>query len=212
MIDVRFSFLQRPAYELKKKLEGLRTFVNDYVFSNIDAALSRIRSNAVRNQIYNKVERKTGSLGRSLQEYKQKINQYTSDFGLFFNPAFSRSIGTNVGYGAALITPKKRKWLTVPWNKSVANSLYYMNGLAGDTKSVQDIPGIKVAMLKGKTPIWYTGKRVKGKYENPVAIGKKAVFVQRRISPYEIHTQLDNEVSKNINRLANKAVAEFMRQ
>jgi len=211
--DIRVEMIMnfRPVIDKLSKhvrsLGGIQEYVNDYIYNNSKTDLEKFRKSAVTEIYFRAVKHKSKeyNVDRATISYKRKVNQYTTDFGIYFDYKFHPGIATIIGDKKITVIPRKgHTYLTVPEYNSPA----YEEG-EWIAKRLSDFHGVKFNP-KGKVPYWYL-EGEKSKVENRQILfwGKKQVVKRPPISTSNIRGVVEAKLNSAINNLAHRALKKL---
>lgn len=221
-IRLEYQISERPAFDFPRKVSGLTKHVSGYIYNHIDNDLMRIRQKVV-DYVYSRV--RTRRLDRATVEFKQKVNQYSSDYGIWFNYLAAPHLSTIIGDKDVLVKPRHGTYLTIP-------NTYNAYGIATGVKPNARIRDFGITNVKfnpakyGGTPYWYKGEYPKSGKRSPKGTrrnikprdwrqilfwGVKSVVRTPKISPSEIREVMTPELQEIYKKLAVRGIAEFFR-
>jgi len=167
--------------------------VNSYIHGHMNSILVKAESR-IREYIYSKLHQKTGSLGRALRTTNAKTTQYGTRVGFYIDSSVAPHASTVIGKGSLTINAKD-KLLTVP-------------NIHG-TKYKRVTPGMTFNKKAGRYGAWYTGS---GKNKHYEFFGEKSVTIRNRVNPDVIEDMFTFDVQYGVEKLAQKAIANFIRK
>lgn len=224
-IEARFIIKERAKLDLESKVKGLRSFVNDYVYERMGSFVNNYINRSTRNTIYNSVRFRTGGLGKSLTPIIRKVNQYSSDYGFYFDDTKAKYVGTHVGLGTQHIGRQNREWLTIPVNRLADryNPRPRVPMFKGRLQFIKISPekaiwvwrNVKNPTGKPATPKGQGKRQRKNRVKNPsdiAFVGVQTIRVKRRIDPNILQEEFSNAMSERVNNLTAKAVENFFRK
>jgi hypothetical protein len=199
MITFKVTKSKLP-YKLRNLGKDILPFINDYIFRRINSDLEHAVGLIAKTYIYQKLKRTTGKIGESMTPDKQRVNQYSSLYGFYFDTRkayWSKlHISEDASKTVVTIKPKKGTALAVP-----------ARGGPADIKTGR------------KQPSDYGGRFERRKGTNVLTRGDTAYFTLHRaiavrpsISYWELSNELEYRLQPSINRLALQAVERFAKQ
>jgi len=220
-VRLEFKLGERPKFDLPKKVSGLTRHVNDYVYNHIDSDLRRIRKKVV-NHIYSYIKNpgRPRRLDRATFDFKERVNQYSSNYGTYFNYIYAPHLATIIGDRDVLVKPKGHKglkYLTIP-------------NTAGGIKPNARIRDFGITTVKfnpakyGGAPYWYKGDYPKSGTRSPKGTrrnvkprdwrqilfwAKEEVVRKPFISTEEIRNVMTEDLSRVYHKLAVRGITDF---
>lgn len=224
-IQARLVITQRPKLELDSKFKNLRSYVNNYVHERMDNFINRFIVTTAIPNVYTSVRERTGGLGKSITPINKKVNQYATNYGLYFDPAKTPYVGTHVGRAGSYQTiTSKNKLLTIP-HGTLAN-LYNPRPRVADYRNRL----VRIGFPSGKAVyIWKTNadssrEYVKsGKYkgknkrkhkinnEDIAFIAVPKVRVKRMVHMTFMNNRFVNDLKEQVQILTESALQNFRR-
>lgn len=219
-IRAEYRVIVKPSFDLPKKVAGLTRFVNEFVYNHIDTDLRRIRQKVV-DFIYSHIQNpgRPKRLDRATIDYKQKINQYSSTYGIWFNYLAAPHLSTIIGDTSVLVKPRKGKYLTIP-------------NTAGGIKPNARIRQFGITTVKfnpaiyGGVPYWYKGNYPKTGTRSPKGTrksikpsdwrrilfwGVQSVRKYPKISSSDIYNVVEPELQLVYHKLVAKGLINFFK-
>lgn len=197
-----------------KGIPTTRKRIADYIFANSDPALEKFRQNVVA-KIYTKIAKNEGRIDEAVVPYKRRVNQYTTDFGIFFDYTVHPGMAAIVSEGPIDIVPKAgKKLLTIPKYDSDA----FPNKRLADFKGrVYFNPAIRRGRAGGEsagsagTPYWYLKGEGKGGWKNRTILfwGKKKITRTPVTNLSELRDLYMPRFNDAINTLTSKALTKY---
>jgi hypothetical protein len=178
---------------------------------------------------------KTTKLNKATVPFSRRVNQFDTEYGVYFDYREFPGIATIVGDEPITIVPKKGKYLTVP-------NYYESSDVIG--KHLEDYPGIlfnpmikagggryrkdytparRMKAIEGKksrqesgsagTPYWYLkGATSKVADRQILFWALKSVTIKPKVKPEELSELVSRSLSNSMTELADKAVIRFLRE
>ena len=185
MITVKANFNYKDLTKITNALNGLRSFVSDYVYARDVSVIRKVKSHAI-DYIYSKVKMRNNNLGDGLIIDSNK-GMGGARYDIYFDQRIAPHADTHIGREGSYAT-------IVSTNLMVYNVKEHY----GSKYRVGKSPSLKSRKIKGADDSGWRRSHM--------------VRVKRSISWSKLTNQMENDLAEGLVELANKGINVFMRK
>lgn len=192
-LKVKTGGIPLPAH-LKNLGSTVRPIVNRYIYANLDDPLRKAMKTLARTYIYQKLQKETGKIQKSMTPEKRLLNQYASTYGFYFDPRIAPHASTQIPSGdpGMVRISGKGKQLAIPLTDGPASKKgkrYSPKSLKGNWYVFR---GTNILCREGETTGYFALK--------------PSVLIPQRVFGEQLAYDLNRELAPVINKLAAQAL------